>query len=67
MRNHFYKLQKPCQRIYDRIDLTDEIKEFVLDHIVWVAQKDVSASSTYQIIEQKNKGIPYYERFYIKI
>lgn len=51
MRVHFYNNKKPCPRIVNDIDLTDEIKEYVLDNRVYHPPKQ-QASSSQQILNQ---------------
>ena len=38
MRKHFYALKKPCPKTKNVIDLTNEIKEFVLANRIWTSQ-----------------------------
>ena len=41
MIKHFYKLIKPCPKLKNNIDLTDEIKEFIITNRVFsIAPKD---------------------------
>ena len=39
MRNHFYTRKKKCPPAYNNIELTDEIKAFILDNRIYVIPK----------------------------
>jgi hypothetical protein len=41
MRIHLYNLKKPCPKIHNNIDLTDDIKEFILQNRVYHVEKPV--------------------------
>ena len=41
MRNHFYKKNKSCPATQNTMDLTDEIKEYILDNKIYKPKNDV--------------------------
>lgn len=58
MKNHLYNLKKPCPKTANDIDLTDDIKEYVLLNRKWHQKKPemvVGTSSPYQIINNINQ------------
>jgi len=54
MRNHFYKLKNPCPKIANDIDLTDEVKQYVLANRKWHFKKPVDEFKTININNQNN-------------
>lgn len=55
MKNHLYNLKKPCPKIINDIDLTEDVKLFVLTNRKWLIKKPdaivTQTGSTLQIIQ----------------
>jgi hypothetical protein len=55
IKNHFYKLQKPCPKVENDIELTDEIKEYVIKNRVYhIPKKEQPPPSITQNINNIN-------------
>ena len=57
MKNHLYTLKKPCPKLVNDIELTIEIKEYILTNRKWHQKKTdvVSQTSPYQVINNINQ------------
>lgn len=58
MNKHFYKVLKPCPKQLNNIDLTDDIKEFVLANRIYHPPKNETLSLT-QTINVNNTVVNY--------
>ena len=58
MKKHFYKVLKPCPKQLNNIDLTDDIKEFILANRIY-HQPIHEADSVTQTININNTVVNY--------
>lgn len=42
MLSHFYKTKKSCPAIKNTIDLTDEIKEYIIDNRIYCQRETIN-------------------------
>lgn len=54
MRNHLYKKLKPCRGSRNNIELTNEIKECILDNKVYIVPKQSAPPTINQVINNYN-------------
>ena len=71
IKNHLYKLKKPCPKLYDDVDLTEDIKEYILKNRVYkppaivpsiVANTITTNINQYNIINNFINGIDVTEK-----